>query len=82
MRAHGLDDVVGEQRALVEVDGGFGHRGGDVGVRGEVDDQCRGRPSPPRSALEVVDVALDDGEARVVVVVRRSATRRPEEKLS
>ncbi len=35
--AHRLDDVVGEQGPLVEVDRRLGHRPGDVGVGREVD---------------------------------------------
>ena len=35
---HRLDHLWREVRALVEVDGGFGRRARDVGIRGQVDD--------------------------------------------
>ena len=40
-----LDDAVREEGSLVEVDGGVGHRLGDVGVRRQVHDRRRARAS-------------------------------------
>ena len=62
---HGFDDVVSEQRAFVEVDGGVDHGRRDVGVRREVHDQVvTGHRRYQR--CEVGDISFEHSEARIV----------------
>ena len=56
--------MVGQQRALVEVDTGLGGGAGDVGVRGKVDNGVGARYRPGER-VEVLDVVLYDGQPRV-----------------
>jgi hypothetical protein len=61
---HRLDDLVGEKRALVEVDVGLGRRLGNVRVGGKVNGGVvAGHRLCQR--LEVLDIAFDDREAPI-----------------
>ena len=65
--AHGFDDVVGEQRAAVEVDLRVLGGGGDVGVGGKMDDPVVAVHSGGEG-IDVAGVGADDFEARIAGV--------------
>ena len=60
--------MVGDQRALIEVDGRIGHRRGDVGIGGEVDDEIVTRHRLAE-AIEIVRIRPHNLQARVVDVI-------------
>src|SRR5262245_6216858 len=66
--AHGLEDVMREPRALVEVDRGLGHGACDVRVRREVDDDVVVRHLC-RQRAEILDVAAHDAQVLVARMV-------------
>ena len=72
-----LDHVVGEERALVEVDGRLGGGAGDVGVRGQVDHRVAARHGVDE-VVEVAHVGLDDAEPGVGVVLEVPVAARGE----